>query len=41
MVRTRGGVVISGDTAKSASLTTAAHGADLLVHEALRRNWSG
>ena len=29
-------VVISGDTAKSASLTTAAHGADLLVHEALQ-----
>ncbi len=29
-------VVISGDTAKSASLTTAAKGADLLVHEALQ-----
>ncbi len=29
-------VVISGDTAKSASLTAAAKGADLLVHEALQ-----
>ncbi len=31
-------VVISGDTAKSATLTAAAKGADLLVHEALQPN---
>lgn len=28
-------IVISGDTARSASLTQAAHGADLLIHEAI------